>query len=71
MVLNEPTYKLFRPDLEHPGRQDWEVAARALNALPIAAVEPVDLSNAILYLVSDDGRYVTGTTHVVGAGGNL
>ena len=71
MVLNEPTYKLFRPDLEHPGRQDWEVAARALNALPIAAVESVDLSNAILYLVSDDGRYVTGTTHVVGAGGNL
>jgi SDR family mycofactocin-dependent oxidoreductase len=71
MVLNEPTYKLFRPDLEHPTRQDWEVAARALNALPIAAVESVDLSNAILYLVSDDGRYVTGTTHVVGAGGNL
>jgi (+)-trans-carveol dehydrogenase len=71
MVLNEPTYKLFRPDLEHPGRQDWEVAARSLNALPIAAVEPIDLSNAILYLVSDDGRYVTGATHVVGAGGNL
>jgi SDR family mycofactocin-dependent oxidoreductase len=71
MVLNEPTYKLFRPDLEHPGRQDWEVAARTLNALPIAAVESIDLSNAILYLVSDDGRYVTGTTHVVSAGGNL
>jgi (+)-trans-carveol dehydrogenase len=71
MILNEPTYKLFRPDLEHPTREDFEVAARTLNLLPIAAMEPVDISNAILYLVSEDGRYVTGTTHVVDAGGQL
>ncbi|UOR01986.1 mycofactocin-coupled SDR family oxidoreductase [Leucobacter allii] len=71
MILNEPTYRLFRPDLEHPTREDFEVAARTLNRLPIAAMEPVDISNAILYLVSDDGRYVTGTTHVVDAGGQL
>jgi len=25
----------------------------------------------VLYLVSDEGRYVTGTTHVVDAGGQL
>lgn len=71
MILNEPTYKLFRPDLEHPTRADFEEAARTLNRLPIAAMEPVDISNAILYLVSDDGRYVTGTKLVVDAGGQL
>ena len=71
MILNEPTYKLFRPDLEHPTRADFEEAALTLNRLPISAMEPVDISNAILYLVSDDGRYVTGTTHVVDAGGQL
>jgi SDR family mycofactocin-dependent oxidoreductase len=71
MILNEPTYKLFRPDLENPTREDFEEAAKTLNALPIAAMEPVDISNAILYLASDDGRYVTGTTHVVDAGGAL
>ncbi|GAA3757407.1 mycofactocin-coupled SDR family oxidoreductase [Microbacterium kribbense] len=71
MVLNEPTYKLFRPDLEHPTREDYEVAARTLNKLPTAGLDPVDISNAILYLVSDDGRFVTGTTHVVSAGGQL
>src|SRR5271170_5475648 len=65
MILNEPTYRLFRPDLENPTREDFEVAARTLNKLPIAAIEPSDISNAILYLVSDAGRYVTGTTHVV------
>ena len=71
MILNEPTYRLFRPDLEHPTREDFEVAGRRLNKLPIAAIEPSDISNAILYLVSDAGRYVTGITHVVDAGGQL
>ena len=71
MVLNEPTYKLFRPDLEQPTREDYEVAARTLNKLPTAGLDPVDISNAVLYLVSDAGRYVTGTTHVVDAGGSL
>ena len=47
------------------------MAARTLNKLPVAAIEPADISNAILYLVSDAGRYVTGITHVVDAGGQL
>lgn len=71
MILNDATFKLFRPDLENPTRADFEEAARTLNRLPIAAMEAVDISNAILYLVSDEGRYVTGTTHVVDAGGQL
>ena len=71
MILNEPTYRLFRPDLENPTRADFEEAALTLNALPVPAIEAVDISNAVLYLVSDDGRYVTGTTHVVDAGGQL
>lgn len=71
MVLNEPTYRLFRPDLENPTREDYEVAARTLNKLPTSGLDAVDISNAVLYLVSDEGRYVTGTTHVVDAGGSL
>ena len=71
MVLNEPTYKLFRPDLEDPTREDYEVAAMTLNKLPTAGLDPIDISNAVLYLVADSGRYVTGTTHVVDAGGQL
>ena len=37
-------------------------------ALPVDMVEPVDISNAILWLVSDDARYVTGVTLPVDAG---
>ncbi|MGM5069143.1 mycofactocin-coupled SDR family oxidoreductase [Rhodococcus qingshengii] len=71
MVLNDATYKLFRPDRDAPTRDEFEAAARTLNALPVALTESVDITNAILYLVSDTGRYVTGTTHVVDAGGAL
>ena len=71
MILNDPTYRLFRPVLENPTRADFEEAALTLNKLPVPAIEAVDISNAVLYLVSDDGRYVTGTTHVVDAGGQL
>jgi len=71
MILNDPTYRLFRPDLENPTRADFEEAARTLNKMPVVAAEAADISNAVLYLVSDDGRYVTGATHVVDAGGNL
>ncbi|WP_169063766.1 SDR family oxidoreductase [Geodermatophilus dictyosporus] len=71
MILNEPTYRLFRPDLEHPTRADFEEAALTLDEMPVPAIDAVDISDAVLYLVSDDGRYVTGTTHVVDAGGQL
>ncbi len=71
MVLNDATYKLFRPDRERPTRDEFESAAKTLNALPVALTESIDITNAVLYLVSESGRYVTGTTHVVDAGGAL
>jgi (+)-trans-carveol dehydrogenase len=71
MILNETTYRHFRPDLANPGRADFEEAARTLNRMPIPYVEVEDISNAVVYLVSDDGRYVTGSQHVIDAGGSL
>ncbi|WGL54116.1 mycofactocin-coupled SDR family oxidoreductase [Nocardioides sp. BP30] len=71
MILNDATYRLFRPDLEAPTRADFEEAALTLNKLPIPALEPVDISRAVLYLVGESGRYVTGTTLVLDAGGQL
>lgn len=71
MILNDATYRLFRPDLENPTRADFEEAARTLNRLPVAALEPDDISNTVLYLVSDNAKYVTGTTQVIDAGGAL
>ncbi|MEU7632677.1 mycofactocin-coupled SDR family oxidoreductase [Nocardia sp. NPDC049220] len=71
MILNDSVYRLFRPDLDNPNRADFEVAARTLNKLPVAALEVEDVTNAVYYLVSDAGRYVTGTTLTIDAGGAL
>ncbi len=70
MIHNEATYKLFRPDLEHPTREDVMTAFMSLNVQPVPWVEPEDISRAILFLVSDEARYITGTALSVAAGMN-
>jgi SDR family mycofactocin-dependent oxidoreductase len=71
MIFNEPMYRLFRPDLENPGREDFESSARTHHALGVSSVEPADVSAAVIYLASPSGRYVTGTTFMLDAGGPL
>ena len=70
MIQNENLYALFAPDLEPDQRTREALGERfqALNALPIPWVEPVDISNAVLWLASDESRYVTGVTLPVDAG---
>ena len=71
MFMNEGTMKLFRPDLETPGTDDLKVAAQFMHTLPVGWVEPRDISNAVLFLASDEARYVTGLTMTVDAGSML
>ncbi|WP_040841332.1 mycofactocin-coupled SDR family oxidoreductase [Nocardia brevicatena] len=68
MVLNDPTYRAFRPDLAEPGREDFEEAARSITALPMGPLEAEDIANAVAYLVSDEARGVTGTRHLIDVG---
>jgi NAD(P)-dependent dehydrogenase (short-subunit alcohol dehydrogenase family) len=71
MIFNEPMYRLFRPDLENPDQEDFESAARSHHALGVSAVDPEDVSAAVIYLASAAGRYVTGSTFMLDAGGPL
>ncbi|MCX2932165.1 mycofactocin-coupled SDR family oxidoreductase [Mycobacterium sp. CVI_P3] len=71
LFMNEGTMKLFRPDLENPGPDDMAVVAQMMHVLPIGWVEPVDISNAVLFLASDEARYVTGLPMTVDAGSML
>ncbi|MGP2440788.1 mycofactocin-coupled SDR family oxidoreductase [Streptomyces sp. JW3] len=71
MVMHEGTYRLFRPDLENPTADDFAAVSQGMHLLPTPWVEAVDISNAVLYLASDEGRYVTGTTMTVDAGAML
>jgi SDR family mycofactocin-dependent oxidoreductase len=71
MLQSEPMYRAFRPDLEHPTREDAEPVFGVQQAMKIPFIEPEDISNAILWLASDEARYVTGMQLRVDAGGYL
>jgi SDR family mycofactocin-dependent oxidoreductase len=68
LIQNENVYRLFRPDLEHPTRDDVRDVFQSLNLLETPWVQPEDVSEAVLYLAADSGRFVTGTRHTVDAG---
>jgi (+)-trans-carveol dehydrogenase len=70
MLHNEALYALYAPDLPESERtlEIIEPRMQASNALPTPWVEPEDISNAVLFLVSDDGRFITGVTLPIDAG---
>ncbi|KJE21001.1 dehydrogenase of unknown specificity, short-chain alcohol dehydrogenase like [Frankia torreyi] len=71
LLHNDGLYAQFRPDLENPTREDVEPAFVAFQAMPIPYVEPVDISNLVLFLASDESRYITGQQIRVDAGSLL
>jgi (+)-trans-carveol dehydrogenase len=68
MVRSETAYRLFRPDLENPTLDDAMVTFISHNNIPVPWVEEIDVSNAVLFLASDESRYITGVTLPVDAG---
>jgi SDR family mycofactocin-dependent oxidoreductase len=72
MMVNDTMLKLFRPDLPTPTMADFEKTARSLNLLPVAMLDPRDISESVLHLVADDsGKYITGSQQLVDARGHL
>ena len=71
LLHNDGLYGLFRPDIENPTREDVIPAFTMFQAMPIPYVEPVDISNLVLFLASDESRYITGQQIRVDAGSLL
>lgn len=69
MLHNEGMYRVFRPDLASPTRDDAELSFPAMQAMPVPYIEPYDVSAAVVFLASDDARYITGTQMRIDAGG--
>lgn len=68
MLNSDPMYREFRPDLENPTREDALPAFHVMTAMGLPYVEPRDIADAVLFLVSDESRYVTGMQLRVDAG---
>ncbi|MDT2003824.1 NAD(P)-dependent oxidoreductase [Rhodococcus opacus] len=70
MIQNDAIYELFMPDIAPAERTRESVTPRFLNlnVIPIPWVESVDVSNAVLWLASEESRYVTGHQLTVDAG---
>jgi SDR family mycofactocin-dependent oxidoreductase len=71
MTMNDVTFRLFRPDLENPGPDDFAPFSQMTHTLPVPWVEAGDVSNAVLFLASDESRYITGVSLPVDAGALL
>jgi SDR family mycofactocin-dependent oxidoreductase len=71
MTINDMTFRLFRPDLENPGPDDFAPFSQLMHTLPVPWVEAADVSNAVLFLASDESRYITGVSLPVDAGALL
>jgi len=71
MVQNEQVWRLFDPSNPDPTQESTAPIFQTTNALPVPWAEPVDISNAVLFLASDEARYITGVTLPVDAGALL
>jgi len=71
MVDNPALFQLMVPTVEDPTREQVFDVITALNAMKVPWIQPVDVSNAVLFLASDESRYITGVQLPVDAGATL
>jgi (+)-trans-carveol dehydrogenase len=68
MIVNEAARRAFRPDLENPDDADVRSALMHLNLMPVPFIESNDVSDLVVFLASDESRYITGATIPIDAG---
>ncbi|GCE38325.1 hypothetical protein Rhow_001377 [Rhodococcus wratislaviensis] len=71
MLQSPPMFRTFRPDRENPTAEDAKVTFPFMQAMPTPWVEPEDISHAVVFLSSDESRFVTGQQLRVDAGAGL
>jgi len=70
MLINDACFARFAPDLppEQRTKENLQDRFAGPQAMPVPWLEPVDVSNAVLFLASDEARYITGSTLTIDAG---
>lgn len=70
-MIDNDLVRGFFTERERATREEATQPMQTMNALPLPWAEVDDISNAVLYLASDDSRHVTGTTITLDAGATL
>ena len=70
MMRNQAMYSVFAPHVQNPTVDDMLPGLTLLNALPVPWVQAQDISEGMVYLASESGRYITGETLTIAAGWN-
>ncbi|MBY8858653.1 mycofactocin-coupled SDR family oxidoreductase [Nocardia sp. CA2R105] len=68
LMMNESNLERFVPDNPNATFKDMEFPLASVNQLPLAWVEPRVISDAMLFLAADTGKYITGISLPVDAG---
>ena len=71
LVLNRDFMRKFRPDLEDPQPADVVEGFSKGKLLDVPWIDPIDVANAVLFLVSDEARYITGVHLPIDAGSTI
>lgn len=71
MLLNEASYHTFAADIDEPTQEDAVAGMASINLMPVPWIDPVEISNALLWLTSDEARYLTGVSLPVDAGSHV
>lgn len=71
MIINDVFPKLVRPEVPDAGVEHAAEFLRPMQPMDVPWVEPDDISDAVLWLCSDEARYVTGVTLPIDAGALL
>ncbi len=68
MIHNDVLYRLMRPDLERPNREDVVEGMTSLHGQPVPWLEPEEITAAVVFLASEAARHITGSVLDVDAG---
>jgi SDR family mycofactocin-dependent oxidoreductase len=68
MILNDQFYRLFRPDLPSPSAEDAAKLLEQHHTLPVAFLDPGEISDAVVFLASDAAKRITAAVLPVDGG---
>ena len=68
MILHQTLYDVYCPDLENPTQAQAIERFYSIHAMDVAYIEPQDVADAVVFLLAEESKYITGIELPVLAG---